>query len=216
MRHTYSPGSVDYHGTGGVENKVVFEWELINGNFSMSAEVWNRSHTDILAGGQMVDEAAAMFPNNSKVQRMAAVWQRWHLNDMRPGCEHQREWDTSKPIIMVRYMLNTDVWQQQNSIKHMLTIHLAATGTASATPEEQRILGYKMSFNQGADIPLTDDLKSIYHEDKREHKTAGWVYPTEHPEGLLTKPCPVCGYKYGSKWLREELPADVVAEIASW
>jgi hypothetical protein len=40
-----------------------------------------------------------------------------------------------------------------------------------------------------------------------------WVTPEEHPNGLLTKPCDVCGYKYGSRWLFEELPADVLATI---
>jgi len=37
-----------------------------------------------------------------------------------------------------------------------------------------------------------------------------WVRPDEHKEGLLCAPCEVCGYKYGSMWRKEELPADVV------
>jgi hypothetical protein len=37
------------------------------------------------------------------------------------------------------------------------------------------------------------------------------VFAAEHPEGLLCKPCPVCGYKYGSAWLCEKVPAKVVA-----
>ena len=36
-----------------------------------------------------------------------------------------------------------------------------------------------------------------------------WVTPAEHPEGLLTRPCPECGYPYGSAWLSEPLPAEV-------
>lgn len=40
-----------------------------------------------------------------------------------------------------------------------------------------------------------------------------WVTPKEHPEGLLTKPCPVCGYRYGSEWLYENIPTDVLSEI---
>lgn len=54
------------------------------------------------------------------------VWSKWHLNDMRAGCEHQRK--------------------------------------------------------------------------------MGWKIYEEHP----SEPCPLCGYKYGSKWLREELPASVI------
>jgi class 3 adenylate cyclase len=43
----------------------------------------------------------------------------------------------------------------------------------------------------------------------------GWVRPDEHPDGLLTKPCPVCGYGYGTAWKHEQLPADIEAEVAA-
>ena len=37
-----------------------------------------------------------------------------------------------------------------------------------------------------------------------------WVSEKEHPQGLLGKPCPICGHKYGTKWLRIEVPAEVL------
>lgn len=37
-----------------------------------------------------------------------------------------------------------------------------------------------------------------------------WVTRREHPSGLLLEPCPVCGYKYGSAWLKEDVPEDVL------
>jgi hypothetical protein len=46
-------------------------------------------------------------------------------------------------------------------------------------------------------------------------KAAGWVTPDEHPEGLLAKPCPVCGYKYGTAWNKESVPEDVLAWLRS-
>lgn len=42
----------------------------------------------------------------------------------------------------------------------------------------------------------------------------GWVRPDEHPEGLMTRPCPTCNYKYWSAWLVEVLPPGVLAELA--
>jgi hypothetical protein len=45
-------------------------------------------------------------------------------------------------------------------------------------------------------------------DGKREQ--AGWVTPGEHPEGLLTKPCPVCGYEYGSALNKRCVPDDVL------
>ena len=39
---------------------------------------------------------------------------------------------------------------------------------------------------------------------------AVWVTQDEHKDGLLSKPCQVCGYKYGSAWLKVEVPEDVL------
>ena len=43
---------------------------------------------------------------------------------------------------------------------------------------------------------------------RKTTKLLGWLYPNEHPDGILTKECPVCGYKYGTKWNYFEIPAD--------
>lgn len=42
-----------------------------------------------------------------------------------------------------------------------------------------------------------------------------WVRRDEHPRGLLSFPCPVCGYKYGSAWLTREIPAETRQHIAA-
>lgn len=82
------------------------------------------------------------------LEQFADIWDRWHLNDMQVGCEHQR-----------------------------------AEGWGSERLEV------------GLD----------------KFKAAGWVTEREHPRGVLSKACPVCGYKYGSAWLKEDLPAEVLA-----
>ena len=43
-----------------------------------------------------------------------------------------------------------------------------------------------------------------------ETKTLGWLHPDEHPDGILGKPCPVCGYQYGHAWQTEEVPQEVI------
>ena len=124
------------------------EWTLNDGNFSMSAGIWNARHTDFEMCGQCVDTVAAYFPNDEKAQEMLSVWERWHLNDMRAG-----------------------------------------------TPAQTAIL--------------------------RSHKDEFPGYPTSYYDfachlleanGLLVDN----GYKYGSAWLREELPTEVVAIIEGW
>ena len=57
--------------------------------------------------------------------------------------------------------------------------------------------------------PEWDIDKMLRVNDGRQER-AGWVRNTEHPAGLLTKTCPVCGYKYGTKWLKRRLPKSVV------
>ena len=66
------------------------------------------------------------------VAQLRYIWTRWHLNDMRAGCEHQRE--------------------------------------------------------------------------------LGWTKYDEHP----SEPCPVCGYKYGTQWLKEDLPESVVSVLEAF
>lgn len=54
---------------------------------------------------------------------------------------------------------------------------------------------------------------------KHEDDTSSWnmrIWVPVERGGLLSAPCPTCGYKYGTKWLKEELPADVLATILDW
>lgn len=92
------------------------------------------------------------------VEKFVEVWRRWHLNDMRAECEHQRE-----------------------------------LGWVEKAREEVTTMKY----------------------GHKETKRLGWLYEKDHPEGLLCKPCPVCGYKYGSAWLKEEVPEDVLKWVLS-
>lgn len=98
---------------------------------TISGSVWNTRHTDIIAGGQNWEEILSYFPDSIKVGSIVRVWQRWHLNGMRSGCEHQR--------------------------------------------------------------------------------ALGWTWTT-HP----SEPCPDCGYRLGTAWLREELPQEVIDTVRSW
>jgi hypothetical protein len=56
---------------------------------------------------------------------------------------------------------------------------------------------------------LWDTEKELVMPDGRTVK-AGWARFDEHEEGLLGKPCPVCGYKYGTEWKKREVPDHVL------
>jgi hypothetical protein len=95
------------------------------------------------------------------LDQLVSHWRRWHLNDMRAGCEHQRaeKWD-ERPI----------------------------------------------------DPTKPTDTYGIHFEGQRQPSwnMLTWVRPSEHPDGLMTKPCDVCGYRFGTAWLHEEVPDDVL------
>lgn len=66
------------------------------------------------------------------------------------------------------------------------------------------------------DRPL-DPSKPTNAYVKHPDGHSGWNMLTWVPEnqgGLLSKACAVCGYKYGTSWLHEPLPADIL-EMAS-
>ncbi len=94
------------------------------------------------------------------------IWKRWHLNDMKAGCEHQLSegWD-KRPIDPTK--------------------------------------------------PTTAYGKFFPGQKHDSWNLLAWVSPDEHPDGLLTKPCSTCGYKYGTGWKRVEVPADVIAKIVA-
>lgn len=144
--------------------------EYKNGRLSITGVVGPKANGDALGScGQITDtlKSPELVPyRDFPVAKFVEVWERWHLNDIRAGCEHQRaEGWNKRPI---------DPTKPLNSYgKHY---------------EGQRFASWNM---------LT------------------WVPESEHPEGLLSRPCPTCGYKYGTKWLTEEVPEDVIAWLFS-
>ena len=104
-----------------------------NMNLSMTGVVGPKMNGDcsgscgqIVMGLKAENIRPALGFSIMKINRLLKIWDAWHLNDMRAGCEHQRE--------------------------------------------------------------------------------LGWT-----PKDNLNDECPVCGYKYGYEWKREEVPNDVIA-----
>ncbi len=147
-----------YKKIGTVDKQGVFvEAKVKDGCLSICGEIHRSGH--YVGGGQCVDTVRDVYQHGTlaipykQARKLVRIWERWHLNDMRAGCEHQR----------------TAGWN--HSIK----------------------------------------LESDWGEGQRN--MAIWMPRKEHPRGLLSEPCWVCGYKYGTSWLMEELPADVIAFV---
>lgn len=146
------------------------------------------------------------------VTKFSEIWERWHLNDMRAGCKHQRAEGWGKgDLDVVSYKLTANgVRVRQDAIERAGVA--AARGEAPKLSAVERALivdeeWFKPKYHAA---PANEALAALY-EEKHETRTAGSVYPHEHPSGVLAKPCPTCGYKYGTLWCFEEVPQDVLA-----
>lgn len=140
--------------------------------------------------GEQRPAGLVLVQDEGTIRRLAGYWRRWHLNGMRAGCEHQRAegWATCKG-------------------------HYLPGGI------------YLPELRKGRKLPgitLDDRDNGVYVDAVI---TASYVNCAGEPESQrigefthnvrcsvdrLSKPCPICGYKYGNAWLYEALPQEVV------
>lgn len=87
-------GKIDYYGTGRKINAVTVEAELEDTDkgpeFTASAYVWNGSHTDIVMGGQCLDELAK-YIHTLEFKKVLRFWRLHHLNGMHAGTPAQEQ-----------------------------------------------------------------------------------------------------------------------------
>ncbi|WP_370755005.1 hypothetical protein [Gemmiger formicilis] len=171
--------------------------------------------------GQCVDEIRNGTPatgwNNEMLRKFCDCWDLWHLNDMRPYCQHQKAlgWDklACKNVTLYHYSLTHEYFMKQRELKNRTNNKLGAEGHATLTEEEKEL--WNLPIKKTSWKPLDDPRyeprkKADWYSGATEEKTLGWLFPDEHPEGILTKPCPVCGYKYGTTWKTEQVPENVL------
>lgn len=217
FKRTLRPGTVKIYDRD--ESLFVFvDWD--GKRLSISGVEGPRTNGDCLGSSGQCGVSAELVPAESWTPEMVAglrsAWRRWHLNDMRAGCEHQRAaWDTGALVEVVEYGLTTEASQERRAaLKECARAGLScrpATLTARARALAELDEWFKPRFTPpDADSPLS----GCYEVKKRERRNAVWVSQDEHPAGLLCRPCPECGYLYGSACLTEDVPADVLAFLA--
>jgi hypothetical protein len=231
MNKIVNPGTVN-------RSRMFCKIKFEDSRLSISGVVGPRQSGNCSGGcGQIVDTPVDKFSkgwNQELLDKFYDVWHRWHLNDLRAGCEHQRaKWNPSEQLTWTEFRLKSScLWKGTwspasinglvreshpkilrllereyygtrnvnfDTIKRMVSIihsHLLAGGLFEEYPEELR--------------PFIE----AFCEEVKKSEQAGWVRHEKHPRGLLCKPCDVCGYAYGSKWLHEDVPQDVLDFLA--
>jgi len=85
-------GKIDATDNGIKDNAIDINIKLKDGKFTASGAVWNRLKTDIISGGQNIDEIFEYFPDNITVAKVYTIWKKYHLNDMNAGTQLQEDW----------------------------------------------------------------------------------------------------------------------------
>ena len=105
---------------------VEIEYDEKKGSLSLHGVVGPMSSGNCTgSAGQCVDEIRHGFPTKEwtpeMLEKLCDIWDRWHLNDMRPYCQHQKElgWNEMalEKITLYHYILNKDSFEKQEAAK---------------------------------------------------------------------------------------------------
>lgn len=148
MKRTFDFGFIDFENRGTARNRVTVEMEYKqNGDkkyFSCSASVWNSRHTNIVYGGQRLDTIAQYMNNNPVFFEILRLWERYHFNDMHPGCEHQHAegWHNraAKKVAIYHWRMTAEAINEQDKAKKKLPFQLLQPGKHSHQQESKPFL----------------------------------------------------------------------------
>lgn len=217
-------GCIDYKGNGYSRYPVEVELTYAEKKpsqmvLSISGNVWLPGRRDIVMGGQCLDSILPFLKDNETFMELHRLWELYHLNDMHPECEHQRElgWveKASQKVTLYHYSLTHDAISKQNKLKKKVEEALLQGKSFRYTKEERKLaaLSYSVTLPEeikGELAQFYQPRKSMFLSDHgfKEEKILGWLKPEEHPDGVLCAPCPVCGYKYGTSWNFVPIPKE--------
>lgn len=186
-----------------------------------------RSNGDAYSAGQCYDTLRQGVANAGwtadSLYKLLDIWERWHMNDMngmKPYCEHQvgEAWNPDRQVKVYKYKMSVALLNEQNRLKKNVEEKLSA-GAVVQLKEPQLSLYNKPYFVKY----YNSTSPAGYEKYSEETKPVGSLYPMDsdttwgdkHPLGILCKPCPICGYKWGSSWRAERIPAEVLTWLES-
>jgi len=191
---------------------------------SISGVIGPRTNGDCSGScGQIDDEIA---PENIteyapgwdavRLMEFIDIWKKWHLNDMRAGCEHQRSlWNVDKELTLLDFSWG-DVF---HNLRKKVEDGQAPIEEYNEYVEiRAQVYEHSIEINHPRYmLPETQSLidRGYLKIVREQKKNAQQVHYKEHPEGLLTRPCIICGYRYGTSWLHEPLPESVISFLES-
>lgn len=235
MNKIINPCTCEVYGSAGKirQANAYAKIEFVEKRLSICGVVGPMSNGDCSdSAGQCTDSFRAGTPVNGWTREMldkfCDIWDRWHLNDMNPCCEHQREmgWlEQAKEMITLYHYRMTREASYAKKAAEKAALDALRKGEPFTPTAEQ---GFYAALPLWLDIygvpreelaPYYEPNKTSLRGDKEvnfrghvwygrsEESTLTKIYSED---GLLCKPCPVCGYKYGTAWQFEEVPQKVI------
>lgn len=214
MKKRFDFGKIDYYGRGSRRNAVTVDIAYTEKDgkkvFTASGMIWNSTRSDCIHGGQCLD-TIAQYIKNPTFKQIFRLWNLYHLNDMHPECEHQaaagwRE-KAAEKVTLYKFTMTTEAITEQNRTKSAVLRAAQDGETLRLSKEKRLILGLDYSITHHSET-LPETIAPYYKLKSTETKALGWLRENEHPDGILCKPCPVCGYAYGSKWVYFPIPEE--------
>lgn len=130
---------------GGTMRRAYVNVEFTDeGNLSITGVVGPTQSGNCYCGGQCYDEIRAGRPaegwTKKMIEELCNVWARWHLNDLRPYCEHQKAdgWDVAarEEITLYHYTLNADALLHKKAAEFAALEALRKGEVFAPTPEQ--------------------------------------------------------------------------------
>ena len=169
--------------------------------FSACADVWDAHHTDIIMGGQCIDDLMLYLKHNKTYKTILDLWQKYHLNGMNAWCQCEHEENPSEKIKVYKLRYNEE-GERLSKIRDLgifkQFIEVTEEGMKNIPSALYELRDYKSLGDTGI-----------------EEKTRGWVTynPVFSPEGLIGKECKTCGAKYGHGWYFHPIPHNDLEKI---
>ncbi len=165
-------------------------------------------------------------------QEFLALWDRWHLNHMKP---YDAEMEAAgwrelalKEMRGYEFTLTTAAYEAKKAAERAALEALRNDRTFKPHPDQVMAATRPNSYNvwtyahETEPMPLEgyERAKDLSGHNKGnlkhpERKTLGWLRPQDHPDGLLTRKLREDGQGYGSAWFKQDLPDEVRAKLAA-
>lgn len=148
--------------------------------------------------------------NKEELLLIYKLWTKYHLNDAYADCKHaHNEKDASKKLTIYKYIFKGSYSKLRDKYELINQNKYLRDNIKIPNYIKNIVTKYGYDFETTLEpSQLPKYLTKFYKLKETKTNTARWVaYSELCPDGILHKPCPECGYKYGTSYNYRPIPA---------